>query len=329
MNTIYRRLSRFAQCLLMLLTVSGCRYTFELDDMNLKPMIAVKASICADSITVINIHKTIPVTEISKADTVLTAPFYTLKCNGKEVEASQTKIGEGGMQIQAPAFKSGDMLELTYGAERMETTVSKTVIPTAFPDYEIKYRTSADGIRTLTIDYEDNPDATDYYGIIVMWKGEEFTYGDSNGDGYYDDVVGTHERISSVTPVGDYDSISLDPGAYSPNVIYANSQYGYLFFWDDEQAEDNSYEVRFKYLFDHQTDVNIDTDNIELKCILYSFSEEMYRTLYAYFDVQYNPFASIGLSSPSFTYSNIRNGLGHFCGYTKTETEWFPATEEK
>lgn len=305
-------------CLLMLLTLSGCRYSFELNDSDMEPMIAVRASICADSTTQIKVHKTIPMTKIDKIDTVMTAPFYTLRCNGEEVETSDIMDGEGGMQITSGAFRSGDRLELTFGAEGMETTVSKTVVPAAFPKYDI----TSSAAQTLTISYEDSKG---YYGVRILWKGKKHQFGDIDDDGNYNDIIGTEEYIDGAKPTGSYDSISLDPGAYSPNVIH--TEVGYIFFWCDDEAEDNSYEVRFKYLYDYETG-SYTEDGVELKCVLYSFSEEMYRTINAYFDIQNNPLANLGLSSPSFTYSNVRNGLGYFGGYTKTETEWFPATKE-
>ena len=51
-------------------------------------------------------------------------------------------------------------------------------------------------------------------------------------------------------------------------------------------------------------------------------SEEMYRKLNAEYDADSNPFAGLGLSSPSFTYSNIDNGAGWFCAYSKSISDW-------
>ena len=51
--------------------------------------------------------------------------------------------------------------------------------------------------------------------------------------------------------------------------------------------------------------------------------------MFADYDSSYNVFAGVGFSSPSFTYSNIRNGLGYFCGYRMSETEWFPLEKEE
>ena len=320
-------MKRYIILILMTLATAGCRYTFELDDADIKPMIAVQADVCADSATIINIYKTIPVTEISKADTILTAPFYTLKCNGKEVDATHTKIGEGGMQIQAPAFKSGDIVELVYGAEDMETTISKTGIPEKFPEYEILNKQLSDGAYSLTIKYKEKPAENRFYGVFAKWRGERVVYDDLDGDGIHAEELYTENISSFIKPAGNYNSINIDPGAYSPTVIYFSQ--GYVFIWNSEEIKDNSYEFKFRYQYEYEIMGGYEEKNIELQYTLYTFSEEMYRTLFAYYDYYSNPFAEYGLSSPSFTYSNVKNGLGRFCGYTKTETEWFAKAEEK
>ena len=97
--------------------LTGCRYTFDLEGSDLKPMIALRSCICADSTAVIEVHKTVPVTEISKADTALVNPAYSLRCNGKEVDATCEMIGEGGMRISSQAFRSGDRIEVTFSAD--------------------------------------------------------------------------------------------------------------------------------------------------------------------------------------------------------------------
>ena len=62
------------------------------------------------------------------------------------------------------------------------------------------------------------------------------------------------------------------------------------------------------------------------QCSLLKLSEEMYRHLFAEFDRMNNPFMEPGFSSPAFTYTNVRNGLGYFCGYSAVKTDWIKDT---
>ena len=125
--------------------LTGCRYTFDLEDSDIKPMIALRSCICADSTAVIEVHKTVPVTEISKADTALVNPAYSLRCNGKEVDATCEMIGEGGMRISSQAFRSGDRIEVTFSADGMETVSAGTVIPDEFPEYTLDIHRNSQG----------------------------------------------------------------------------------------------------------------------------------------------------------------------------------------
>ena len=298
--------------------LTGCRYTFDLEGSDLKPMIALRSCICADSTAVIEVHKTVPVTDISKADTALVNPAYSLRCNGKEVDATCEMIGEGGMRISSQAFRSGDRIEISFGADGMETVQAETTIPGEFPEYSLDVRHGREGYTTMKIRYKDDPDRKNYYGVLIRWKGRLVEYGPDK-EIMYETPINT-----GVKPYGDFDSIQLDPGAYSPLAVTTSD--GYLYFWSDEDEEDDEYEVIFGYLYEYEIGVPLDR---ELKCRFYSLSEELYRLMFAEYDSSFNAFASIGFSSPSFTYTNIKNGAGYFCGYRTAETDWFPLEQEE
>lgn len=296
-----------------LLALTGCTYTFELNDAHMKPMAAIRAKICADSAVVITVDKTVPLTQIGNVDTTLVSPHYSLLCNGKEVETTFEMDGMGGMIIRSDSFKSGDKLEFTFSTDDMETATAVTEIPQKFPKHTLNMLNS----NSVRISYEDDPETDNYYAAIVQWSGTAIIY-DNNGDmvpyRYFEDGP-------IYIPV-DLEAISLDPGAYSPTVTKLNEKY--IFFWSDKDEEDNAYDLRFSY--------NSVGDNIidrKVRCLLFSLSEEMYRTMFAEYDSNYNPLAYLGLSSPSFTYSNIRNGLGHFCGYSMTPSQWITVPETR
>ena len=304
----------------VLVCVSGCRYPFDLNDSDMECMLAVQSYICADSTVSIHIHKTVPLTQIGKADTTLINPHYSLKCNGKEAEVCDSMIGEGGMALIAKGFKSGDKVELAFETEDMKTAAASTIIPDKFPEYSLELtRISSSSTRTLKISYKDNPASEDWYGAIVRWQGNVITqYGEDAYSTYY-------ATDRSTFPPSNYDDLQLEPEAYSPLVIdgfylgYHNSEY--LYFWKDSDEEDNIYDLKYNYRMEHDyTSEKI--EDIEIQCTLFKLSEEMYRYLFARFDIYNNPFQNAGLSSPAFTYSNVADGLGYFCGYSEVKSEW-------
>ena len=61
---------------------------------------------------------------------------------------------------------------------------------------------------------------------------------------------------------------------------------------------------------------------------LFKLSEEMYRTLCAWYDQDYNIFTYIGFFSPSACYTNINNGVGYFGSYSVRYTEPVEITNE-
>lgn len=304
---------RIISYILILACLTGCRYTFELDDKNMRSMPAVQSYICADSLVAINIHKTVPLTQIGKADTTLINPHYSLKCNGVEVEVRDSMIGEGGMAICSKAFKNGDELELTFRTDDMETVVAKTSIPEQFPEYSLELTGSHNSeTRTLKISYDDNPDTDDWYGAVVRWQGLVYVYFTNS------DYTTSFRRNQQTYPPSNYDALKLEPEAYSPLVIFWDN--GYLYFWKDSDEEDNEYDLMYSYT--HVNDYTSDkVENIKIQCSLYKFSEDMYKRLFAEYDRMSNPLNDIGLASPAFTYSNVSNGLGYFCGYSITESE--------
>ena len=289
-----------------LLALTACNYTFELKEADMKPMIAVQAKICADSSVVINVHKTVPLTQIGKMDTTLLHPHYSLLSNGTEVETTYEMDGEGGMIIKADFFKSGDKLDFTFSADDMETVNAVTVIPAAFPKNTVTLVASGN----LQIAYEDDPEEDNYYAAIVTWRGQIGNY-DTEGN-----LTPGHEITDGTIYIPrDLEAINLDPGAYSPKVSKLNEKY--IYFWSDKDEEDNVYDLMYNYAY--QADHIL---NREVGLSLISLSEDMYRTLFAEYDINSNPFANLGLSSPSFTYSNVRDGLGHFCSYSVTQSKW-------
>ena len=280
--------------ILTLPLLSGCRYSFDINDSGLEPRICVMSYICSGEEAGIEIYKTVPVYATGNADMTLVSPSYSLKCNDEEVDIYSAEVPNDGLILNSPAFKAGDVLELTVGAEGLETVTARTTVPGSFPEFTQTYGLDEDGNRSIIIEYMK--EAGSYYGANVEYRIEG-----ENGFVYE----------GFAFPIEGYDEISIDNNAYSPVVTYINDKH--IFVWDDEA--DGKYEIKFR-------DNTISKGVRKYRLHLYKLSEEMYRKLNAEYDADSNPFAGLGLSSPSFTYSNIDNGAGWFCAYSKSISDW-------
>lgn len=293
--------------ILTLLTMTGCRYSFEIDDIGYESRLCVRSFVCADSSASVTVHRAIPITDAANTDTSRIYPMFSLKCNGVEVEASPSDIDKGGVKYNMEVFESGDLLELSVKEEGMERVTASTVIPGFFPECTTEFSTLDQWNRSVSIKYEDNPETDDFYGAVVMSTTTNAETG--------------YEWSGSYRPVGGYDSINIDYSAYSPVVTQLDGEH--LFIWKDTDEEDNEYEI--KYVLDGMFGENY-RKFIYLK--LFKLSEEMYRTLYAWYDQDFNLFTYVGFFSPSACYTNINNGVGYFGSYSVRCTEPVEITNE-
>ena len=306
MKNIYHKLI----LLLLLPAMTGCRFSFDIEDSGIEPCICVVSYICADSLFNADVYKSVPVHQAGKADMDLVSPSYSLKCNGKEVETVSRDIDTHGIGIASKTFKTGDELELTVSAEGMETVMATTIVPGCFPEHSAETYVDEQGNNCARIHYKDDRHSDDYYAVAVETS-TTIQYEDS------DPFIITGFAM----PQAGHNEISIDPSAYSPVV----HQFGdrCLFIWSDEENEDDTYEMKF------QTDNYPYTAETAVRFHLYRLSKEMYRYLYAQYDSTYNPFAYMGLSSPSFTYSNVLNGAGCFCAYSVVCSDWMKINMEE
>lgn len=293
---IILKTSYLAVCLLILMLLTGCRYSFELRDSAAEPRICLMSYICEGEDGEIEIYRTVPVNEAGSAAEDIISPSYSLKCNGEEVETSFEMIGNKGLKISHPGFRCGDRIEITASADGIETAKASTTVPEHFPAFTQEFRFDEDGNRSILIEYEEE-EGRNYYGAAV-----EYNLGQKNP---YTRTLGF------ALPIEEYDKLSLDKDAYSPVVAYVMDRH--IFVWDEE--EDGQYEIKFTFN-------NYTSKDNKYRLHLYRLSEEMFRKLNAEYDANVNPFAGLGMSSPSFTYTNIGNGVGYFCSCSSIVSDW-------
>ena len=289
--------------ILCLAAMYGCRYTFELQTYGLEPRLAVRSEVGAGDSSVIFINKALSVNMVGKEDGNLSDVYLRLTCNGKEVAISKARTDETGFRFDVgQRFSAGDEIRLTAMAEDMETAEASTFIPEPFPAYSIDLSKHDGHIRHMSISYKDDPLTEDWYAASIEYRFIDhrtgFTY-----DGDY------------VVP-DKHDGISMDPEAYIP--VWLSRDGDNMFIWKDTDEADDIYDIFFM-LGSSTSGTDIE---YRFRCRLYRLSEEMYYRLYAEYDYSENPFVTMGLFSPSFTYTNIRNGVGYFHSYNAVCSEW-------
>lgn len=293
-------------CLLVLgiVSLAGCRYSFDIEDNGLKPCMCIKSFICADSLVNVDVYKAVPVQHAGKTDMGIVSPSYSLKRNGKEVETSSKDIENYGINLQCEGFSKGDRLEITFCADGVEPAAASTVIPGDFPEFTYRTYRDEDDNWCILLEYKDDKDSRDYYGVSVETR-RTIQY-DHNPPFVIQDFASLPYA---------HNDMSLDQFAYAPVVSRFGA--GDMYIWADEDREDDTYEI--KYIIGSEAFGTIES---AVRLHLFKLSREMYHHLYADYDSSYNPFSYIGFSSPSFAYSNVMKGCGYFCAYSKDYSDW-------
>ena len=268
------------------LALSGCKYSFDLDYQNAQPMVAIKSYICADSLVTIDINKVVPLAELTTTDSTLINPYYSLKCNGVEVDCDELQPGISKLSLRTDAFRSGDKIELIFESDDTEKSTACAVIPGTFPQYELELCKNSYAQRNIKIRYNDDPDTDDWYAASVKWNGLQERYVGLDEP----QIVEVWNQV--IYPPTGYNDLQLEPEAYSPIIV--TFQGDYLYVWKDSEEEDNEYDLCFNYRSNwdgYATSVK----DAEVQCTLFKLSEEMYRYLFAEFDSWNNPFHEAGM----------------------------------
>ena len=91
-------------------------------------------------------------------------------------------------------------------------------------------------------------------------------------------------------------------------------------YWNDSQA---SQDGRQQMTLSFQGKKNDPNCTYRYKVLMLKTSEDFYRYFNGQWDRENNILASMGLASPTFTYTNITGGLGVLGTLSHTESEWF------
>lgn len=291
--------------------MTGCEYSFELDNVVEDPLMCIRSYMSVGDSSVIRLNKTVPVTVIRKLDTAIVSPSYSLRCNVNIINPTSVCSENGSLIIRTGGFRSGDRLEITAGAEGTGTASASTVVPEEFPDYSIELFKDEKGEYWVRILINEMPEKGNFYGAAID---------------YYADMESEEEGKESRREEGhaqiefNDESLPLDYKGFYP--YYINRDDRDIVLWSEEDIADGAYEIRVNLYINPNGYRRIER---HIKVHLLRFSEEMYRTLYAEAATD-NFLASLGFSSPSFTYNSINNGVGYFGAYSYTCSDWVTET---
>lgn len=257
-------------------------------------------------------------------------------------------------------FKPGDNVEVTASIPGKKTVSSSTIVPPAFPEHKWNYHIegdtgSADRQVCIDLEYENLPGCSGRYGLAVL---TEMTHTDYLY--YAGEEKGTYEReeVDSGIQYGSVcfatsdmmiSTIGQDPLVLQPERLNENNRWlGWrdfhnAFSWIDlpeDKTRTSRQQARFLYTPDGEHTYMESDEYLEYaepgdmvgysyirsyryKLVFYSYDENSFNALKAYENMRNNPLAIMGLAPSSFTFTNVKNGIGVCGSYTMEETDWF------
>ena len=255
-------------------------------------------------------------------------------------------------------FAVGDKVEVRGSIPGAKSVESSFTVPTAFPEYSLK--THVEGLDEyfsqicFDVEYENTPESSGCYGLAVL---KETTFKSRHGiaDAFTQTItwgdtsifVGySYEYPESIGDLG-ITSSGQEPMvfySYALDRIFGRRESPNILAWKDAPDSRNgkgSHQIRVYYEEERTLgemppdwffkeyggtqaswDFSIQTTTHRYKLILYSFSEELYNYLKADYNMTNNELSEIGLSPASFTYTNVKDGIGVCGAYTVSESDW-------
>lgn len=265
-------------------------------------------------------------------------------------------------------FAPGDKIEIESVVNDNEKIFGDCVVPKEFPKNNVVARiekaTHGDIHLCFDITYDNDLGNEGYYGVGVLvenhslnWNGRQLDGGEIDWKLTVDDTYtympypeSTGEDV--ISAVGQ-DPLIVDPSYLNMTSLPVNIHYGTgkVLTWLDvpeKQGEKGSAQIRVYYPDDYGreyksqsyewTDEDGTSHSIaeyvryrrdyRYKLVYYTFSKEYYSTLKAENNRSNNDFSELGLAPATFTYTNIKNGVGVCGAYTVSESDWIDSVNK-
>ncbi|MFA9388493.1 MAG: DUF4249 domain-containing protein [Prolixibacteraceae bacterium] len=334
-----KRKNIFILPLLLTITLFSCEKEIIIDVEANRPKLVINGFVAADSIIEITIGASKTVLDVDTADFVwIDDAIATLYVDNEEKEQlsiypikpiDNINYEYYGLPQPTVGYRStltkgevGRTYKLVVTHPRFETATCETTIPvpqkiisisksTEFLDYS----TYSYVRLNLYLTFEDDVDANNYYRITPkIRRGEWKTDSEEDTTGYI--IVGEgFDALSSDDPI-------LNPSKTDVNDFLINSPYNRYLIFTDELLSGNTCEVRLHQNFNayvlRNNQINSKPGEFYSYTIyLNTLSQEAF--LYVQSSYMQLWYRDDYFAEPVQVYSNIKNGVGIFAGYSSSQ----------
>lgn len=317
MNTLYKTIIFLAAAAALV----SCEYDLDTEKLeSVGSRIYVASMPGLSDTTFIHVYRSFPVNHSGDVSTNINVRNITFRKDGNEVQLTKK---DGNLWYYIDKENTSGRISLEVEADGLDKVEAESVIPPA-PGIGLERKIVKYGNDQYIEHKFHLGGKNSFYGIDITRHGE--SYYDYEPEAFpYDyslspiDIGEDESLISELTENSRPYYMSFDKDHYK--IIY-------LFTEDDikdgcityltQYAEDRDYDYS-QLSFPYGSSEPVVTTHHEKDIFTYdisvfSLSEECYRYMRAYFLKNDGGFASLGLSAPNFTYCNINNGYGYFCG---------------
>lgn len=198
-------------------------------------------------------------------------------------------------------FEPGQTISIEAEAEGYSRAYAQCTIPEPVKEFSTRVEKGEDYPDEIkvTLEYPDDPQTRDMYGAVMVqeeWNGMQMT--------------------GSVDAVNLQMSYNIfDEPSYRTMTLGGKK----IAYWNDSQITENG---RQKMTLSFTGKKNGPEATYRFKVLLLKTSADFYRYFDGQWDKESNILASMGLASPTFTFTNITGGLGILGSISHTESEW-------
>lgn len=198
-------------------------------------------------------------------------------------------------------FEPGQTISIEAEAKGYSKAYAQCIIPEPVKEFSTKVEKGEDYPDEIkvTIEYPDNPETKDMYGAVMVQ--EEWNEAQMTG---FIDAVNLQMSYNV-----------FDESAYRTMTLRGKK----IAYWNDAQITENG---RQKITLSFSGVKNGPDVTYRFKVLMLKTSADFYRYFDGQWDKESNILASMGLASPTFTFTNITDGLGILGSLSHTESEW-------
>jgi len=247
-------------------------------------------------------------------------------------------------------FAPGDKVDVVATVPGTGSVSASCEVPEPFPactwTATLVPRTEYTETLILDIDYDD-PGGRGYYGAVILEYTESYSqYSDidpETGERSWMEIEHSKStRAMSACSISNSEGLAAageSPAAVAPDYYnsLSGSRYGNVQIWCDVPGTSIAGSRRHMTLASlysakpGRTDYYDSRGNLfgwvdrsyKYQVVLYHFSESYYNYLMAQYNARTSDFSELGLTPPSFVYSNVKGGAGVCGSYTILPSDWF------